>query len=207
MTETIDWNEYQAATRKTAIYPGARTIDGLLYVACGLNGEAGEIAEHGKKLLRDDGGTLTPERITKLRKELGDVCWYCAGLGFEAGFKLAGCIVKPVDVPEDGNYPGKGTNRGFLYLALRLNEQAAKVGFYANTVVGYTVPQGKSWLEVGQGVRVAGNISRGVAFVLWYVQELAVLCGTDLDAVMAGNLENLAGRQTRGTLHGDGSSR
>ena len=48
------------------------------YLALGLIGETGEVAEHVKKYLRDDEGFLTEDRRQKLIKELGDVLWYAA---------------------------------------------------------------------------------------------------------------------------------
>jgi NTP pyrophosphatase (non-canonical NTP hydrolase) len=48
------------------------------YYAVAVAGEAGEILEHVKKNLRDDGGELTEERREKIIKEMGDVLWYLA---------------------------------------------------------------------------------------------------------------------------------
>jgi hypothetical protein len=79
--------DYTAQTHLTAKYPGSGTEDGLTYVSLGLIGETGEVAEHFKKALRDDGGVLTEERRMKLVGELGDVLWYwsegrrCLGIG------------------------------------------------------------------------------------------------------------------------------
>lgn len=80
-------NEYQKASGATAFYPGRCTGD-ITYVALGLNGEAGEVAEHAKKALRDDGGKITPERRRALTKEIGDSIWYIAQLATELGVSL-----------------------------------------------------------------------------------------------------------------------
>jgi NTP pyrophosphatase (non-canonical NTP hydrolase) len=48
------------------------------YYAVAVAGEAGEILEHVKKNLRDDGGELSSERREKIIKEMGDVLWYLA---------------------------------------------------------------------------------------------------------------------------------
>jgi NTP pyrophosphatase (non-canonical NTP hydrolase) len=82
----MELSDYQHRSRVTAIYPGAG--DNLLYPTLGLCGEAGEVAEKVKKMVRDDAGVLTGERRDALAKELGDVLWYLAQLATEAGLDL-----------------------------------------------------------------------------------------------------------------------
>lgn len=78
-------NEYQEWTLTTAIYPGAGTGNDqeLTYLALGLNGEAGEVADKIKKHLRDNkldiGGIIY---------ELGDVCWYIARMADALGYEF-----------------------------------------------------------------------------------------------------------------------
>ena len=79
-------SEYQELSRRTATYPGAG--DNIVYPTLGLAGEAGEVAEKVKKLLRDDGGVLSDERRAALAAELGDVLWYVAQVATEAGLEL-----------------------------------------------------------------------------------------------------------------------
>jgi NTP pyrophosphatase (non-canonical NTP hydrolase) len=79
-------SEFQRRSRATAVYPGAG--DNLLYPTLGLCGEAGEVAEKVKKMVRDDGGELTAERREALAAELGDVLWYVAQVATEAGLDL-----------------------------------------------------------------------------------------------------------------------
>lgn len=71
-------NEYQTATESTVAYP-----PGLTYPTIGLLGEAGELANQVKKVIRDDGGVLTPARRAKIVDELGDVLWYIAAVARE----------------------------------------------------------------------------------------------------------------------------
>ncbi len=78
--------DYQARSRHTAAYPDAG--DNIVYPTLGLAGEAGEVAEKVKKLLRDDGGVLSDERRAALGAELGDVLWYVAQVATEAGLDL-----------------------------------------------------------------------------------------------------------------------
>lgn len=83
---TLD--DYQKAAEETAIYPGQGTVQGLVYCTLKLNGEAGEVAEHVGKALRDDNSIITDERRTKLKLELGDVLWYLANAAGELDMTL-----------------------------------------------------------------------------------------------------------------------
>lgn len=73
----MDFNHYQEKAAETAIYPQTYAVT---YPALGLAGEAGEVAEKVKKILRDKNGQPTPEDRDQIKKELGDVLWYIAAL-------------------------------------------------------------------------------------------------------------------------------
>jgi NTP pyrophosphatase (non-canonical NTP hydrolase) len=73
-------NDYQLEAASTAIYPKDR---GLEYVALGLAGEAGEVANKVKKILRGD-----KVDMTVIADELGDVLWYVAAMANELGYDL-----------------------------------------------------------------------------------------------------------------------
>jgi NTP pyrophosphatase (non-canonical NTP hydrolase) len=81
----MDLAEYQRLSRRTAEYPREAW---LTYPALGLAGEAGEVAEHAKKAIRDDAGQVTDERRAAMAKELGDVLWYVSQLATELGLEL-----------------------------------------------------------------------------------------------------------------------
>lgn len=70
----MDIDEFQAISNDT-ILPEARE---LRYLTLGLTGEAGEVANVIKKIYRNNSGNPTPEQITKIIDELGDVLWYVA---------------------------------------------------------------------------------------------------------------------------------
>jgi len=82
----MNLNEYQKLALKTAIYP----LDShIIYPTLGLNGEAGEVAEKVKKVIRDKGGDFE-DQDTKLEimKELGDVLWYLSAIANDLGMTL-----------------------------------------------------------------------------------------------------------------------
>lgn len=78
-------NEYQQHALETAIYPEDRRI---VYPTLGLTGEAGEVADKVKKVIRDARGEFTPEKRQEIMKEIGDVLWYCATLSRDLGYDL-----------------------------------------------------------------------------------------------------------------------
>ncbi len=112
----MELNDYQAATDRTAIYPGAGegTLPAIVYVALGL-GEVGEIQGKIKKILRDDSNEVTPERRAELIGELGDALWYVARLAVELDTTLeavANLNLMKLDSRKDrGVIGGSGDNR------------------------------------------------------------------------------------------------
>ena len=77
----MDLDTFQKKAMKTAIYPNKG--NNLIYPTLGLVGEAGEVAEKVKKMLRDDGGEISKQKKEELIKELGDVLWYVSGVAYE----------------------------------------------------------------------------------------------------------------------------
>jgi NTP pyrophosphatase (non-canonical NTP hydrolase) len=108
-----DFNIYQTKALETAIYPDQGK--NIIYPALGLTGEAGEVSELIKKMIRDDGGVLTEPRREKLLKELGDVLWYVAVVAHEAGLMLGDVAQVNLDKlsrrKEEGKITGSGSDR------------------------------------------------------------------------------------------------
>ena len=71
----MDFKTYQKKSRFTAQYPNLGS--NYIYPTLGLVGEAGEVAEKVKKVIRDKKGIFDDESKKGLKKELGDVLWYC----------------------------------------------------------------------------------------------------------------------------------
>ena len=82
----MDFNTYQKNARLTAQYPNLGT--NYIYPTLGLVGEAGEVAEKVKKVIRDKKGIFDDESKKGVKKELGDVLWYISNLCTEFNFSL-----------------------------------------------------------------------------------------------------------------------
>jgi len=100
---------YQQKACSTAIFPKETA---LAYLTLGLAGEAGEIANKAKKLIRDGDN---PAKRAEITKELGDVCWYIAVLAQELGVNLGRVmednLEKLADRQARGMLGGSGDNR------------------------------------------------------------------------------------------------
>lgn len=81
----MDFDDYQAAAKRTALYGEKNRIT---YPALGLASEAGEVAGKVKKVLRDREGEFGDEQIKAIGDELGDVLWYVAILAADLGLSL-----------------------------------------------------------------------------------------------------------------------
>tara|TARA_Y100001970_G_scaffold190970_1_gene232241 strand:+ start:253 stop:582 length:330 start_codon:yes stop_codon:yes gene_type:complete len=82
----MDFKTYQKQARLTAQYPNLGSNN--IYPTLGLVGEAGEVAEKVKKVIRDKNGIFDEESKKAIKKELGDVLWYLSNLCNEFGFSF-----------------------------------------------------------------------------------------------------------------------
>ncbi len=109
----MTFEEYQKKSRETAIYPNKD--NNFIYPTLGLSGEAGEIAEKIKKVLRDDKGIIGKEKKEEIKKELGDVLWYISQLATELGLSLDEIALENINKltsrKKRGKLRGSGDNR------------------------------------------------------------------------------------------------
>ena len=82
----MELNHYQRESRKTALYPNVGS--NVIYPTLGLAGEAGEVADKVKKILRDKKGVFDKDSKDAIKFELGDVLWYISQLSSELGYEL-----------------------------------------------------------------------------------------------------------------------
>ncbi len=109
----MNFEEYQKKSRKTAIYPNVGK--NFIYPTLGLSGEAGEVAEKIKKVLRDKGGKIDEETKEMIKKELGDVIWYVSQIASELNLSLDEIAKRNIEKlfsrMKRGKLSGSGDNR------------------------------------------------------------------------------------------------
>ena len=100
------------------IFPNADdkiiTLMSVVYDGLGL-GEAGEVQGKIKKIIRDNGGIITPEATEEIKSELGDTLWYITSMCENLGITLADVAIANIEKLHDrqkrGVLGGSGDNR------------------------------------------------------------------------------------------------
>ena len=109
----MDFKTYQKKARETAQYPNLG--ENNIYPTLGLVGEAGEVAEKVKKVIRDKNGLFDEEAKKAIKKELGDVLWYLSNLCTEFNFSLEDVAVQNLEKlnlrAAKGKISGSGDDR------------------------------------------------------------------------------------------------
>ena len=103
---------YQKVAKTTAIYPREQAI---IYPTLGLTGEAGEVANKVKKIIRDGTDKNNEDMVQEISAEIGDCLWYIAVLADDIGFKLSDIannnLIKLENRKQKGTIHGSGDNR------------------------------------------------------------------------------------------------
>lgn len=115
----ITFDQYQKIAITTELMQRSDVINANdpAFVAklLGLSGEAGEVAEKFKKIIRDRGGIITPSDIQDIVKELGDVLWYISAVADYLGVSLEKVasenLNKVLSRKARGQSRGSGDNR------------------------------------------------------------------------------------------------
>ena len=107
-----DLDMYQQVAKQTAIYPREQAI---IYPTLGLTGEAGEVANKVKKIIRDDGNKINEGLVQEISAEIGDCLWYISVLADDIGIKLSDIananLIKLANRKEKGTIHGSGDDR------------------------------------------------------------------------------------------------
>ena len=109
----MDFKTYQKKARLTAQYPNLGSNN--IYPTLGLVGEAGEVAEKVKKVIRDKNGIFDEESKRGIKKELGDVLWYLSNLCNEFDFSFEEVAMQNLEKlklrAKNGTISGSGDER------------------------------------------------------------------------------------------------
>ena len=107
-----DLDMYQKVALTTAIYPREQAI---IYPTLGLTGEAGEVANKVKKIIRDGSNFKDEKLVSEIKAEIGDCLWYIAVLASDFDIKLSDIasanLEKLEKRKERGTIHGSGDNR------------------------------------------------------------------------------------------------
>ena len=102
-----DLDMYQQVAKQTAIYPREQAI---IYPTLGLTGEAGEVANKVKKIIRDGTNKNNENLVQEISAEIGDCLWYISILADDIGVKLSDIANSNLEKLE--NRKKKGTIHG-----------------------------------------------------------------------------------------------
>ena len=107
-----DLDMYQQVAKTTAIYPREQAI---IYPTLGLTGEAGEVANKVKKIIRDGSNKNDDRMVSEIKSEIGDCLWYIAVLANDIDCKLSDIanlnLIKLANRKEKGTIGGSGDKR------------------------------------------------------------------------------------------------
>ena len=107
-----DLDMYQQVAKTTAIYPREQAI---IYPTLGLTGEAGEVANKVKKIIRDGSNSKDEKLVSEIKSEIGDCLWYIAVLASDFDIKLSDIasanLEKLEKRKEKGTIHGSGDDR------------------------------------------------------------------------------------------------
>ena len=107
-----DLDMYQKVALTTAIYPREQAI---IYPTLGLTGEAGEVANKVKKIIRDGSDSTNEKLVSEIKSEIGDCLWYIAVLANDFDIKLSDIASANIEKlalrKSKGTIHGSGDNR------------------------------------------------------------------------------------------------
>ena len=107
-----DLDMYQQVAKTTAIYPREQAI---IYPTLGLTGEAGEVANKVKKIIRDGTNKNNENLVQEISAEIGDCLWYISVLADDIGVKLSDIansnLIKLANRKKNNTIHGSGDDR------------------------------------------------------------------------------------------------
>jgi len=183
----MHFEEYQ---RKAITTRHQNIYHNLKYFSMGLIGEAGELVDKVKKILRDDSGNITKDRRNAIRGEIGDVLWYLANICEETEIKMDDLHLRS----ELKGYAHHGDRNIFdlsCYIANKVSDISISVDIIRKNPDD-TIPE------------AFGN-ELAELFIL--LEEFCTACALDITMVSEHNIQKLFDRQERGVISGEGDNR
>ena len=175
----MTYNEYKEASKKTATYPNKYA---KVYLDLGMRGEAGEVCDAIKKLIRDChwelGMQIPKEKRTDIALELGDVLWYAARKSDETDEPMHYIY----------SYTRKNGDDEELPRFKRPFWNTAHLAYAAKDLSDSIPEQSINW-------------------IVDCIEECAASIGYGLDEIAQMNIEKLQSRLERGKIQGSGDHR
>lgn len=113
----MDFDEYQMKIREFDFFQETEDYSSVAFLekVLGLSGEAGEVSDKIKKIIRDKNGVVDEKDGREIAKELGDTLWYLASIARYIGYDLSEIadmnVRKLSDRKNRGKLHGEGDNR------------------------------------------------------------------------------------------------
>lgn len=179
----MNFNEYQKQARTTAIYKNKP------YFAIGLVGEAGELANAMKKVMRDDANKITAKRRLAIKGELGDVLWYCANICEEFNLNMQDLTIL--------------CSQGLIVEQPLKNKFKLVLEIHRNAVnVSRLIEESIETQDIDKEL-----LQRFLSDLFIALDDFCHTCAIDINIAAEENLEKLLSRQQRGVIQGEGDTR
>lgn len=112
----MELDEYQKQAKRSDTFEPCKLSEvGFIEKIMGLSGEAGEVVDKFKKILRDKNGEISDEDRENIIKELGDVMWYVASIARYMDVPMSEVATKNIEKLEGrlkrGTVHGSGDER------------------------------------------------------------------------------------------------
>lgn len=177
----MDFKTYQTESRKTATYPGLDKD--ISYPLMGLCGECGELFEKFKKVLRDNKGEMSPDRIDGIISECSDILWYL----FQ--------IYSELKIDFQDNYTEVSVDqtkiKSVLHILVAMHCTVSDITIYC----------------LSSNKTLIGELTDKANILIAIIKEICKICGVTIEKVMEYNIKKLQDRLNRNVICGDGDKR
>jgi len=177
----MNFKQYQEESRKTATYPNLN--QSIEYPLMGLMGEFGELSEKFKKIMRDNNGVMSQERIDGIKGELGDLMWYLFQIYSEAKIDFEKeYIEKQLFIEQKSS---------LLNLLVAMNCAISDIAIFC----------------VSKNQVLLSCLTDSANSLVSCIKCVCNICNTTIEDIMDCNIKKLKDRLDRNVIRGDGDNR